>query len=195
MPSVRRYLLNWSAPSYSPAEESDRDCGEFRTGYRRCRVKDVARSAVDHAGVRESRDGVVEPVGLRDVAIRVGLSPEVVARVLGQQTEEYRRDLRAGYLILGVDETVVAANYVGVVFTLFELGNRGILGRDDYDRRGDVLGGEDPVDRADFVLEIVPCLEREVECDVEVERVFALEFAEEDAVFEVARRLSLCRPC
>ena len=112
-------------------EEAHRDSGKLGTGDRRIGAERTIGEALDHTGTGHGRHGRIAP-GIRlDIRVGVALAPQLVAGLIRQHTEVDGSHLAAGDLILRMGHTVLAADDVGVVVGLVQVGQRHIIIGDD----------------------------------------------------------------
>ena len=103
-------------------EEAHGDGGKLRPGDVPVGLKGAVLVAVNDAGVGEGRDGVVVPVILAHVAVGVGLAPELVPALVGEEAEEDGGHLGPGDVPLGLHVAVGIAHDVGIVVLGVQLG-------------------------------------------------------------------------
>ena len=107
-------------------EEAGRNGGKLGTGDVPVGLKGAVLVAVQHPGVGEGGDGIVEPVVGAHVAVGVGLAPILIPALVGEEAEEDGGHFGTGDVALGLDAAVLVAHDVGIVVLGVQLGLIGV---------------------------------------------------------------------
>ena len=102
-------------PIIGSLEEAHGDGGKLCSRDVAVGFKGAILVAVEDAGVGEGGDGVVVPSIFGHIRVVVGLAPERVPALVGEEAEEDGGHLCPGDVALGLDATVLIAHDVGIV--------------------------------------------------------------------------------